>query len=122
MSEFTTPLVVEKLDDGWWELRESFSYRVGYAEGVTITVPVGFKTDFASIPRLAQPLIGNPAGQFGKAAVIHDYLYQTGIVSKVIADAIFYEAMLVLGVPGWKAKVMWTAVATRGGEFYKGPK
>lgn len=39
-------------------------------------VPKGFVTDFASVPEILQGLIP-PTGRYGKAAVIHDYLYRT---------------------------------------------
>jgi len=38
-----------------------------------ITVPAGYRTDFASIPRLVWPLLP-PVGRGGKAAIIHDWL------------------------------------------------
>jgi len=39
-----------------------------------ITVPIGFVTDFASIPVLLRSLI-NPVGKIRPAALVHDYLY-----------------------------------------------
>jgi hypothetical protein len=53
MSRFTSILLVSPLADGkTWVLMRTFGYDVG-AEGSRdqITVPVGFATDFASLPR-----------------------------------------------------------------------
>ena len=121
MSSFTTPLV-GTFDDNMtrFTLTEQFRYRIGSMESTEIiTVPVGYTTDFASTPKVIQWLIP-PTGQYGKAAVIHDYLYSTGLYSREKADEIFYEAMLVLGVPKWKAYSMFKAVRMFGGSHYKG--
>ena len=57
-----------------------------------IKVPIGFVTDFASVPRL--PIIYSLFGDRAHhEAVIHDYLYKTGKVNKELADKVFLEAM-----------------------------
>ena len=81
-------------------------------------VPAGFVTDFASIPRLFWRVLP-PTGSYGKAAVIHDYLYRTGAFTRSICDGIFLEAMCELGVPGWKRRVMFRAVRLFGGSSYQ---
>lgn len=46
-----------------------------------ITVPAGFSTDFASVPKLAQAIYP-PMGYYGNAAVLHDWLcvnFHTGL-------------------------------------------
>ena len=121
MSSFTSPLVVTPMPDGRrWRLVERFRYRIGSMESDRIiTVPVGFVTDFASIPWLFWQFL--PAwGRYGKAAVVHDYLYQHHMIqvsenlyftfSRDQADDIFHEAMLVENTRHWKAKLMWLAV------------
>jgi len=66
-----------------------------------ITVPAGYRTDFASIPhpmtRLVWPLLP-PVGRSGKAAVIHDWLCgeQPHSVDHKMAADIINEAMTVL--------------------------
>lgn len=61
---------------------------------MTITVPVGFVTDFASVPRL--PLTYLIAGNTGHwAATVHDLLYRWGVVSRKDADIVFKEALNV---------------------------
>lgn len=132
MSSFTKPLIVEELDDGVsWRIVEPFEYLVGSEQsGESIWVPMGFITDFASIPRPLWSIIGGPTGKYGKAAVVHDYLYRTGgriphavaadgsvtyrIYTKTQADAIFYEAMNVLGVGRFQRWVMYQAVRVFG--------
>jgi hypothetical protein len=80
----------------------------------TIVVPAGFKTDFASVPRL--PLIYLLFGNVTQGpAVIHDYLYshlttKTAKYTQKTADKVFLEAMLHIGVPVWQGYVMYWAV------------
>lgn len=80
---------------------------------VCYIVPVGFATDFASVPFLVRLVLSPTNGiesDYGRAAVIHDYLYQTGIIPRVAADQVFYESMLCEDVL-WPTRVsMWAAV------------
>jgi hypothetical protein len=134
MSQFTTPLETEFLDGKFWRLVEAFEYHVG-SEGSDeiIRVPVGFLTDFASIPKFGWSLIGHPAGEYGKAAVIHDWLYSENAGeqgddfkprTRKRSDQLFLEGMVVLGVAWWKRTLMYSAVRCCGwrawGENRKG--
>lgn len=90
-----------------WELRDSVSYRLNdRPETEVANVPPGFRTDFASVPRPFWSIIA-PWGRHGRAAIVHDFLYQLGSVtdvgarslrrpSKREADRIFRQAMAVL--------------------------
>ncbi len=105
MSSFTTPLIVSPTSNGRdWKLYRAFTYHLGtkYSRD-KITVPAGFKTDFASIPNILFRFLfwWLPWwAKFNKAPVLHDYLYQKKeIMGKPItrkrADDVFLEAMLV---------------------------
>ena len=120
MSSFTTPLILTPLDDGRrWRLVEPFEYRIDDDPLHKITVPKGFVTDFASIPRVFWRLLP-PWGRYGKAAVIHDWLYGQGIGNRERADLIFLEAMEVLGVKAWKRNCMYWAVRHFAGFAWRG--
>ncbi len=104
MSSFTTPLeyrVVpgpEGSGKVWYWLKEPFSYEVGeLGSGLTLTVPATFVTDLASVPWPLR-LVFKPDGPWAKAAVIHDFLYDKGLVSRWMADRIFLEGMKVLKI------------------------
>ena len=121
MSAFTTELHVEHLDGKFWRLTKSFFYDVGEEEsGERIIVVSGFVTDFASIPRFAWSIIGYPTGRYGKAAVVHDWLYnypKSGLGkprSRRRCDQIFLEGMQVLGVGWLKRSTMYFAVRAGG--------
>lgn len=103
-----------------------FEYRVGHADSpVVIVAPAGYVTDFASIPRVAWTLIGPPLGRHARAAIIHDWLYDTngdwGRFSREQSDEIFLEAMEVVGVPWLKRSAMFRAVRAGGASGWKGP-
>ena len=63
-------VLVRQVDAKQWELREPVVYQ-GAQE--TFTVPTGFRTDFASIPRLVVWLIPR-YGLYTRSAILHDYL------------------------------------------------
>ena len=99
MSRFTKILTISPLPDGSsWYLRHPFGYDVGEkGSGDTVEVPVGYMTDFASVPRLFWILFPR-WGKYGNAAVIHDFLYWEQSSSRRETDRIFLEAMGVLNV------------------------
>jgi hypothetical protein len=80
---------------------------------VGVTVPAGFPTDFASVPRPLWPIFP-PAGPWCEAAVVHDYLYSSRACSRFLADALFRECMAHCGVPVWRRMLMYYAVRVFG--------
>jgi len=95
-----------------------------YFEGHLITIPKGFQTDCASVPRL--PLIWWLFGDAGEiAAYCHDYLYRIDSdpeISKFYADEVFWEMMRFTNDPDsdWKRRLMYFAVCEFGqGSYHK---
>lgn len=120
MASFTENVtVVNRLSDRVydWQLCEPVSYYLTDPGGDTVVVPPGFVTDFASVPRPFWWWIA-PWGRHGRAAILHDFLYQQGSITsldggarrpgKRESDRIFREAMAVLDLailnrhPVWK--------------------
>ncbi|HPS02131.1 MAG TPA: DUF1353 domain-containing protein [Candidatus Sumerlaeota bacterium] len=97
------------------KLTEPFRVKV---KGYEITVPAGFLTNFASVPKLFWNVI-SPWGEHSRAAVVHDWLYQSGITEKDVADLIFKALMIRYGVPAWQAEVMYQAVKWFGGRAWR---
>lgn len=83
----------------------------------TWVVPKGFETDFASVPKIFWNILP-PIGLYAQAAIVHDYLYQTGKVSRAEADEIFREIMKQDGVSFIVRNVMYAAVRIFGGSHY----
>lgn len=122
------PLRVEYLDGRKWKLVENFTYIHDKEPWGYVDVPAGFLTDFASIPRALWAALP-PTGQYGKAAVIHDWLYFSGQIegrdaqlhpiTRGNADAIFREAMDDLGVPRMLRWTIWSAVRAGGSAIWE---
>lgn len=75
---------------------QPYRYTVGQS-GLTIEVPPGFVTDFASIPSWLWGILG-PHGRYSRAVVVHDYLYWSQICTRDQADNILMIQMKELGV------------------------
>lgn len=123
MSKFTTPAVLEMLDDYRWRLAEPFEFWLTDNPVDIIRVPAGYITDLASVPRILWSVFP-PHGRYAKAAIIHDWLYDNALRTKAEADRIFLDAMTVLQVPRWRREVMYMAVSVfgRGNYSRKGGK
>ena len=92
-SKFITELDLRDIDDRTSKLLFNLKYQSFILNDIII-VPKGFITDKASVPRI--PIIYFFFGDRAhREAVIHDYLYQSHITTKKIADKIFLEAMKV---------------------------
>lgn len=137
MRRFSGKLVLVLLDDkdhpsirdgrSLWGLQRPLAYTT--LAGDTITVPAGFVTDLASIPRLLSgPL--PPDGPWTEAAVIHDALYfsrggmnlwhgrrivsRAQPYSRAESDDILREAMADIGVGVAQRNIIWAGVRVGG--------
>ena len=80
-------------------------------------VPRGFITDLASIPKALRWLI-DVNGKHRRAAVLHDYLYCSQITTREEADALFLEAMGMIGVDTYQRNAMWSGVRAFGWRYW----
>lgn len=113
-----TKLNLKPINDGKRILEADYIYSIN---GFLITVPKGFITDGASIPKSLQ-WIYDPYGKYIKAAVIHDYLYSkyndTGI-NRTLADKIFDFIMKETGVNAKTRRKFYVAVKYFGKIFWQ---
>ena len=110
MSLFTTPFIGELIGKNRWSVYKKFTYHVDkYPSKEVITIPKGFETDFASVPRIFWLFI-SPIDKHAKAAVVHDYCYVYAPYDRKRCDEIFLEAIKVLGVPKWKQHCLYYGV------------
>ena len=84
-----------------------------------VTVPKGFVTDFASIPRIFWSVL-RPDGEYAYAAVVHDYLYWIQTRSRDEADHIFKMAMEDFEISALTVGAMYRAVRVGGGSSWDG--
>jgi hypothetical protein len=78
-----------------------------------VEVPVGFVTDFASIPRVFWSLL-RPDGIYTYPAIIHDYLYWSQTRPRKVADAVFRLSMEDFKVDRATSFVIYRAVRAAG--------
>jgi hypothetical protein len=116
MARFLDKLLASPLPDGLqWAIENPDGFRyLSDVPGVgLITVPEGFVTDYASIPKELQNIL--PAwGLYGAAACLHDLEYWTQRLTREQADAVLREASMALGVDEGLVDVIYHAVRTFG--------
>ena len=91
-----------------WIVRERLTYRIGISQD-SITVPVGFVTDLASIPPALQSFI-QQNGPYLLPAVVHDYLYWKQTCTRDQSDQILLLAMIEHKVPEAQRFAIYQAV------------
>lgn len=91
---------------------------------VLVRVPIGFRTDLASIPPFLRPFF-NRNGKSKKAAVVHDFLYSDEVdvfnraLSRKECDLVFYEALIECKVAEFKARLFYYGVRLGGFMFFR---
>ena len=93
---YLSPLIAEPLADGiHWINHERFFFESAELDRI-LCIPPGFITDFASTPRILWTLVGAPTGWYSKAAMTHDYCFDTpGVATFHQSNRVFREAMQI---------------------------
>ena len=89
------------------------------ASGEVYTVPKGFKTNFASVPRFLRWYV-NRSGASRLPAIIHDYHYGSGM-NRHLADCLFLEGLKEQGMRITKAKLLYYTLRLFGWTHYEAP-
>jgi hypothetical protein len=116
--EFRSDLDVVQLDAEHWQLLSPLVYESALPIGEVI-VPSGFTTDFASTPRIVWMWMPKSGG-YSAAATVHDFLYKMGgnfpgrTYTKADADALFNEALKLLGTKQPQRAIMYSMVKAFG--------
>ena len=97
--------------------------------GITITVPAGMLTDFASIPRPVWDFLDPEDPEILYPSVVHDYLYTLkgtfpdgSTFTREQADSVLREAMELQGASSLVRETVYQAVRAAGGQFWDAPK
>lgn len=119
--DFLSDLETKVIDDGMAKLLSPLLF---YSKSLkrVITVPAGFVTDGASVPRLPFVYLA-VGGRAKRAAAVHDWLYQTnGTRTRRQSDIVFLEGMKVDGISFWARELMYAGVRLGGlGSWSDGP-
>lgn len=106
-SGFITEVAVRGSGPGQWILLEPLTYEGRWD---LFTVPAGFHTDFASVPRCLRSVVSE-TGTHTRAAVLHDYLVSgQADITAADADGIFRRVLREAGVNFPLRWLMWAAV------------
>jgi len=77
-----------------WEVVEDFKFAIDRTNDV-ITIPKGFVTDLASIPRIAYTFFPRSV-KFDLAGCVHDYLYSIGYKDRKVSDLIMKDILKLI--------------------------
>lgn len=118
MSKFITELDARlKDDDKIWVIDSPLLYQSDILG--LITVPAGFETDFASVPRWI-PIASNMLlGRAHRESCLHDFAYRIDVdIGFDNANLLFLEAMIVRQKPWYVYWPMYKAVCWFGKTSY----
>ncbi|WP_108095988.1 DUF1353 domain-containing protein [Pseudomonas sp. GV071] len=88
--------------------------------GLVLTLFVPWVGSLLAAFGLAALLLYAAVVSYGQeAAVIHDYLYATGLLPRLLADRVFRDALRSSGHARWRAGLMWAGVRLGGRSRFK---
>lgn len=111
---FRSELSVTWISKRRWRLNEPLVYTDKH--GRTWTVPEGYETDFASIPRWFRWLVARDA-ELAMAATLHDWLIEWRKAPYRLCDWLFFEAARSYDVRPVRAWVAYKG--TRIGSYWR---
>ena len=110
----TTPLYLSRFVEPIYFLIEPIGWKPDSGKTLkAVTVPKGFVTDLASIPRIFFSLL-RPDGEYTYPAIIHDYLYWMQQGTRKDADQIFKLGMEALEIQPSIVSTIYQAVSRFG--------
>lgn len=112
---FLTSLDLRAAEPGEWILIAPLKWA---RSGVKLTVPAGFITDLASLPRLVRPVLDRN-GLSRRPAVLHDWLYCSKQGSRADADRLFRKALKAEGMGRLARWSMYIGVRAGGWIYWK---
>jgi hypothetical protein len=95
--------------------------RLFYSPVDSVTAPLGYVTDFATVPRLLRWLVPVD-GKHRLAALVHDVCYDYNLMPRKEADRLFLKIMLQDGVRPITAYAMYGVVRIFGKGYTQNDK
>ena len=100
-----------------WRFELLEPVRVTLSDGKKIVIPKGFKTDFASVPRMLRGFVWG-VGNHNLASLIHDFLYDHQIGTRKAADKEMLHWMKKAGCSKVKMYTIYTAIRIGGKSWW----
>ena len=103
-------VILKPIKKDRWELVQDYEYESSFG---IISIPKGFVTNGANIPRVFWSLFPPNSPEYISAATIHDYLCLNAYKDNknyamfCFADKVFYECLRKLNVNKFKAKIFY---------------
>ncbi|MBW1635268.1 MAG: DUF1353 domain-containing protein [Deltaproteobacteria bacterium] len=104
----------EKIGEKRWEATRDMEFFYGKNDSLKAEIDEGFVTDFATIPFPVCLIYPSDREDYALPSAVHDRLYATKDYSKLMADAIFYQAMKESGVNLFTRTLFFIGVALFG--------
>ncbi len=111
------PMLVPFADMDFWYLSRPLTWTSDKTAPPRVVVPLGFTTDFASIPSVFWSTLPK-TGRYGLPAIVHDWLYWEQAIPRSAADTLFDTALGDLGVALWQRTAIYRAVWAFGGTYW----
>lgn len=112
-------LSVTRFSDAYWYLTRPIEWSPAQGQQLPkVTVPIGFVTDFASIPRALWIALPRD-GDYVWAAVVHDYLYWFQMTSRDVADDVLNAAMKDFNIPTTDRVAIYEGLHLGGGSAWE---
>lgn len=103
---------------GWrteYRLAEPVVFNLGAGgSGLVLYVPRDYVTDGFSMPGVLLQMFQPSDPVYLLPAILHDWLYDAGLVPREMADLVLLCAMRAVGVPDWKRRAVYAAVRIGG--------
>jgi hypothetical protein len=113
-------LNVTRFADAVWYLSRGIDWSPNQGQTLPpVSVPPGFVTDFASIPRALWTALPRD-GDYVWAAVVHDYLYWYQTTTKDVADDVLNAAMVDFKIPALDRIAIYQGVHLGGRSAWNG--
>ncbi len=108
------PALRKRPTRGEWEYVSRWTCDLVTDEGVLhYNVSPGYWTDLASVPQILKGLIDNGSADYGvlMASQMHDFAYSTHLISRPLADELFYLTLRYYKMGWLKAQAYYRAVS-----------
>lgn len=114
-----TKLILTTTNGEKFILEKTYKYKVN---GLVITIPEGFETDLASVPKVFRNIVNSYGKNYTRASIVHDWLYSKECdidITRKQADDIFLQIMKERGVNFIKRQAIYLAVRTFGKSHFR---